>query len=78
MKFIKSLLTARNQPVGAQNRKPATVDSIRKKLADYQKTEGPACFVNANESMYLADGAIEYEKPVLSGDSTGCFAPSFS
>jgi hypothetical protein len=51
-------------------RNNATVEGIRKKLADYQKTEGPARFIQPQGLNYLQNGAIEFDAPAMRDDMT--------
>lgn len=62
-------MTGRNQ---------ATVEGIRKKLAGYQKTEGPARFIQPQELNYLKNGTIEFEAPGAVGDRTMGMAVPFT
>ena len=58
-------------------RNNVTVASIREKLADYQKTQGRACFIQSSELDYLADGSIEFES-VKNEENIGAFAIPFT
>lgn len=72
----KPTISAKSQAKISQ--KKVTVDSIREKLADYQKTEGRACFIQNDELTYLHDGSIAFESVANSGESTMAFSVPFT
>lgn len=59
-----------NKNTAPARRNSATVEGIRKKLADYQKTEGPARFIQPQGLNYLQNGAIEFDAPMIKEDMT--------
>ena len=81
-RFFKSRSNQNNsQTAVTANDKPrnrVTVEGIRKKLADYQKTEGPARFIQPQELTYLKNGTIQFDAPGSTGEMTMGFAVPFS
>ncbi len=82
MRFFKSRSNSHTSEAtvisNAKPRSRATVEGIRKKLADYQKTEGPARFIQPQELTYLKNGTIQFDAPGSTGEMTMGFAVPFS
>ena len=55
-----------------------TVADVRNKLADYQKTEGRACFIQSQDLAYLADGSVDFETVKVGKESVQGFAIPFA
>lgn len=62
----------------SSKRNNVSVESVRKKLAGYQKTEGRACFIKNQDLAYLADGSINFESTQINADATMGFAVPFT
>jgi len=66
---MKWLFAKSDTTRNAQHNKPATVDSIRSKLASYQAKEGKSVFEGPSMSQW--GDIFEYEKVAIDPDSSG-------
>ncbi|HAG93834.1 MAG: hypothetical protein CMK83_02835 [Pseudomonadales bacterium] len=66
---MKWLFGNSNTARHAQSKQPATVDSIRNKLASYQAKEGKSVFIGPSTAQW--GDFFEYEKVTIDPDSSG-------